>query len=29
MIDIIGFFSGVGGIEEGFARAGFNPVLAN
>ena len=29
MIDIIGFFSGVGGIEEGFAKAGFNPIWAN
>lgn len=29
MMDIIGFFSGVGGIEEGFAKAGFNPIWAN
>ncbi|MGP1414646.1 MAG: DNA cytosine methyltransferase [Treponema sp.] len=29
MMDIIGFFSGVGGIEEGFAKAGFSPIWAN
>lgn len=29
MMDIIGFFSGVGGIEAGFFEAGFNPIWAN
>lgn len=28
-MDILGFFSGVGGIEEGFRQAGFNPIWAN
>ncbi len=28
-MEVIGFFSGVGGIEEGFKRAGFNPLWAN
>lgn len=27
--NIIGLFAGVGGIEEGFKRAGFTPILAN
>ena len=28
-MEVIGFFSGVGGIEEGFRQAGFNPLWAN
>ena len=28
-MNIIGFFSGVGGIEAGFERAGFNSIWAN
>jgi DNA (cytosine-5)-methyltransferase 1 len=28
-LDLAGLFAGVGGIELGFERAGFNPVVAN
>lgn len=28
-MDVIGFFSGVGGIEKGFEIAGFSPIWAN